>query len=678
MQLVEQRQGLFFQRRPGPRLEARDARSGIAPAVAPDRAEQERALLLERSEINGHPAVRYIVENTEEVLYPVGTRSYGYLVEVGGEAFVDGVEFCGDRLALFGCHRLEDGPGAFDDGSAPAAAGFVAVLLGLVEAVEPGLGCHGGASFELADGGADGGGETVEARFRELGNTVSQIDLSRQVKDPPASMDQLLQGRAAGVTVMQSTGSAGAGAQIRLRGAVSVSQSNQPIIYIDGIRVRSDGYRRNRPAAGTDFEGRSTNIQSSPLNDLNPADIERIEIIKGAAASTLYGTEAAAGVIQIFTKKGSRGDPRWTLQVDQGFAKLMPFGTDWNPYLNFTPGDSVVLDANNQLQTAVEYPSAGYCPELVAAARREFERTGTFPAVQPCSFLRAGHRQRNAASVTGGFGSFQYFLSGTWEDFEGVLPDDNERKVVTRGNFSFDLSDKIRFDWNTAYSNANFRNTPSGNNAQGLTLNVYRAERNYRQSSNPVVMDSLLHQSLTTDIDRLITGGSVYYTPFPAFTNRFTLGLDLAGQETMTLQTETGATVGQFAGRLTIAVVLVLEQSVGGDELFDFGAGAPLGSEADQDRQREDSERHGDCRTRRCVGHWRRGSPCDCGFRTVACSGATSLLGAAAARAGRRPSHDGVGRHRPSRRSGLGPGCRRRLPARRWRRSARAVRERVG
>jgi hypothetical protein len=113
-------------------------------------------------------------------------------------------------------------------------------------------------------------GTAGQARLRELGNTVTQLDIAQDVKDAPASMDQLLQARAAGVTVMQSTGSAGAGAQIRLRGAVSVSQSNQPIIYIDGIRVRSDGYRRNRPAAGTDFEGRSTNIQSSPLNDLTP------------------------------------------------------------------------------------------------------------------------------------------------------------------------------------------------------------------------------------------------------------------------------------------------------------------------------------------------------------------------------------------------------------------------
>ncbi|HXF94830.1 MAG TPA: TonB-dependent receptor [Gemmatimonadales bacterium] len=379
-------------------------------------------------------------------------------------------------------------------------------------------------------------GTPGQARLRELGNTIESIDLSAEVKDPPASMDQLLQARATGMTVMQGTGSAGAGAQIRLRGAVSVSQSNQPIIYVDGIRVRSEGYARNAPAPGADFTGRSSNIQMSPLNDLNPADIERIEIIKGSAASTLYGTEAAAGVIQIFTRKGSRGAPRWNVQMDQGFARLPPFGTDWNPYLNFKPGDSVVLGPDNQLRTAVPAQSAGYCPELIAGWREEFRRTGTFPTPKPCDWLRQGHRQKLVGSVTGGFDAFRYFVSGSWEDYDGVLPQDNERRVVTRGNFSFDVSDDLRLDWNTAYSNYNVRNTPTGNNAQGLTLNVYRAERNYRSSSNPVVLDSLLNQSITTEVDRLITGGSVYYTPLPQFSNRFTVGLDLANQENRNLR----------------------------------------------------------------------------------------------------------------------------------------------
>src|SRR5690606_4856281 len=168
-------------------------------------------------------------------------------------------------------------------------------------------------------------GTAGAARRREVGNTVAQIDVT-DLPAPPPNVDALLQSQAAGILVGQGNGSVGAGAQIRLRGAVSVSQSNQPIIYVDGVRVRSDSYARN--ISPTEGAGRGGNVTASPLNDINPNDIERIEVLKGSAASTLYGTEAAAGVIQIFTKRGSSGSPRWTLQVDQGFNELRPFAPD--------------------------------------------------------------------------------------------------------------------------------------------------------------------------------------------------------------------------------------------------------------------------------------------------------------------------------------------------------------
>src|SRR5881396_28189 len=225
------------------------------------------------------------------------------------------------------------------------------------------------------------------ARVREVGNSIAQVNLS-QVKDPPANMDQLLQARAPGLSVMQTSGMAGEGAQIRLRGAVSVSQSNQPIVYVDGIRVRSEGYRRNRPPFDDSNGFRGANYQASPLNDINTADIERIEVIKGSAASTLYGTEAAAGVIQIFTKHGGGGAPRWTFETGQGFARLRPFGTDSVPYLNLRPAGHV----------------NGQCHEAPVAG---------------CSWIRNGYRQRFSGSVSGGVSGaagFRYFLSGTWDD----------------------------------------------------------------------------------------------------------------------------------------------------------------------------------------------------------------------------------------------------------------------
>src|SRR5216117_3459049 len=219
------------------------------------------------------------------------------------------------------------------------------------------------------------------ARVREVGNSIAQVNLS-QVKDPPANMDQLLQARAPGLSVMQTSGMAGEGAQIRLRGAVSVTQSNQPIVYVDGVRVRSEGYRRNRPPFNDSNGFRGANYQASPLNDISPADVDRVEVIKGAAASTLYGTEAAAGVIQIFTKHGLAGAPPWSLETGQGFAQLRPFGTDSVPYLNLRPTG----DVNGQCHEA---PVAG------------------------CSWIRNGYRQRFSGSVAGGSTGgrgFQYFI----------------------------------------------------------------------------------------------------------------------------------------------------------------------------------------------------------------------------------------------------------------------------
>jgi TonB-dependent starch-binding outer membrane protein SusC len=345
-------------------------------------------------------------------------------------------------------------------------------------------------------------GTAGQARVREVGNSIAQVNLS-QIKDPPANMDQLLQSRAPGLSVMQTSGMAGEGAQIRLRGAVSVSQSNQPIVYVDGVRVRSEGYRRNRPPFDDSNGFRGANYQASPLNDINPADVDRVEIIKGAAASTLYGTEAAAGVIQIFTKRGSAGAPRWTFETAQGYAQLRPFGTDSVPYLNLRPAGAV----NGQCHQA---PAAG------------------------CSWIRNAYRQRYSGSVGGGITGgrgIEYFLSATSEDNDGVLPLDNEKKFSTRGNVGLSLSDNLRVDWTTAYSHTDLSNTPAGNNAHGLVLNVFRAERNYRSSGDPVVIDSLLNQSLTTGIQRLVTGATATYTPLPWFSNRFTIGYDLAQQE---------------------------------------------------------------------------------------------------------------------------------------------------
>jgi TonB-dependent starch-binding outer membrane protein SusC len=331
------------------------------------------------------------------------------------------------------------------------------------------------------------------ARKREVGNSIGQVNVAN-VPEVPTNLSQMLTGRLAGVTVGGGVGNAGSGSAIRLRGTTSVSLTNQPLIFIDGVRTRSDEYPRNGIFTGTTQRGANSN--SSPLNDINPDDIDRIEIVKGAAAATLYGTDAAAGVIQIFTKRGASGAARWQVRLNAGVSSLQQFGTDSVPRLFIDP--------------FLRNAGGGSIPGLDNYAAR----MGT------------------AIQVSGGAGdNLKYLLSTNVDDVDGVLPNDKDRKYQVRANLDFQPMKKLAVNWSSAYTNNLINQTPAGNNAQGLTLNAFRRDRNYFGSENVDTIRQVLRQQLTTNIDRLIMGLTGTYTPFSRFSSRLTLGFDRAALE---------------------------------------------------------------------------------------------------------------------------------------------------
>ena len=323
-------------------------------------------------------------------------------------------------------------------------------------------------------------GTAGAARLREVGNSISQIDVSKAI-DSPSSVDALLQAQAPGMTVMSSSGQPGSAAQIRLRGNVSVAMSNQPLVYIDGVRTRSDPYSKN--VSGGESSNRSNNDVQSPLNDINPSDIDRIEIIKGAAATTLYGTEANAGVIQIFTKRGAAGSPRWSLNADHGYAKLQPFAP--------APAEYAYLDP----------------------------------------WLKNGVRQKYDLSVRGGGREDGYFVSGLMEDNKGVLPNDHEKRSSLRGNFGFTGFKGMQIQWNNFLTHSSTQTTPTGNNSHGLTLNVYRGDNNFFGTADPDVISQVLTFDVRSMIDRFTSGLTFLYAPTANWTNRFTAGYDMTENE---------------------------------------------------------------------------------------------------------------------------------------------------
>jgi TonB-linked SusC/RagA family outer membrane protein len=159
------------------------------------------------------------------------------------------------------------------------------------------------------------GGSQVEAR--KLGNTVASVEMPANA--PIASFSDALQGREPGLMLLPSSGTTGEGARIRIRGNASLSQNNEPIVYVDGVRIDNGG------GFGSGFVGSGGGGRPSRLDDINPASIEKVEVLKGAAAATLYGTEASAGVLLITTKKGSVANTKWSLEMEQT-AKTYPKG----------------------------------------------------------------------------------------------------------------------------------------------------------------------------------------------------------------------------------------------------------------------------------------------------------------------------------------------------------------
>ncbi|PYP50331.1 MAG: hypothetical protein DMD45_11540, partial [Gemmatimonadetes bacterium] len=143
---------------------------------------------------------------------------------------------------------------------------------------------------------------------RELGNAVSSPDLSKVPAGTTQNVQEQLQSRVPGLTLMQNSGLVGTGSNVQIRGAGSLNANYGPVYYVDGIRFEAQ-------PVSTGGVTNATVQYSSPLDFIDPDDVEKIEVIKGPAASTLYGADAAGGVIQIITKKGTREGSQWTASV---------------------------------------------------------------------------------------------------------------------------------------------------------------------------------------------------------------------------------------------------------------------------------------------------------------------------------------------------------------------------
>ena len=356
-------------------------------------------------------------------------------------------------------------------------------------------------------------GTAVATRAKEV-PTATDILNNASFKDAPVNNPQdVLTGRVPSVTVLANSGQPGAGGTIKIRGTNTVSQSTDPLIYVDGVRVFNELTRNNWGAR----------TATSPLQDINAEDIERIEVVKGAAATTLYGTEASGGVIQIFTKQGIAGKPQWNAAVTAGQNNSLHWGDPDDPTQAF-----VNCGGKSNLFTLVTSGSK--------IGDREYFEDPTCPS--DGSWTRGGQLQQYDLSLRGGSPKLTYFMSGNYGDVNGILPSQNSKDGGFRGNFAFFPIDKLQFMLNTAYTRRNTRWAGDGNNAEGFLLNVSRGSKNYMKGGKGTDCDNVdptkvcitnayvFDQSLTTRSDHYTTGFTTTYTANEHLTNKFSLGWD--------------------------------------------------------------------------------------------------------------------------------------------------------
>lgn len=337
-------------------------------------------------------------------------------------------------------------------------------------------------------------GQAGATSKRKLGNTVGSVDAADMVENAPiTSVDQLFQGKTTGVNMSLSSGDVGTASTIRVRGTNSIALASEPIVYIDGVRVASNSDQ----SEGIWFGGQDL----SRLSDLDPNNIERIEVVKGAAAATLYGTQGSSGVIQIFTKRGSTGSPQWNFRIDQGFERVP---TDTFPGRLFP----------------------------------QFEGPNGFQAHDPKETVQNGHNHRYYASVRGGSADVRYFISANYDSRTGsIAPDVNWRdKFNTRANVDTDISETLGLNVRSGFVWSNLR-VPSNNNALHGTYSQYASAVPYTATEDRVYGERFGSFTWNQELEnrqkvfRNTTGITLEHLASDAFSQNLTVGIDWFTEE---------------------------------------------------------------------------------------------------------------------------------------------------
>jgi len=334
---------------------------------------------------------------------------------------------------------------------------------------------------------------------RKVGTSIATIDSSLLSRAQATTVDQAMQGKIPGAQITQNSGSPGGGGiSVRLRGVNSFISGSDPLYIVDGVIVD------NESGQLADLGGRSN--PQNRLADLNPDDIEHIEIIRGAAAAALYGSRANNGVVQIFTKRGTSGKPRFTSTTRWGTSQLR----EQQPF-NFYP-----FDVNGLPITRFNY--------------------------QDDIFHRAPSWEQDV-TVEGGNDQTRYFMSGNFANEDGIMRSTSSRRTGARVNLQQQLTPTLVANVTSNYVNTNNEIQAFGEqNDYGIMGSLFFAPTNvdFRPvngvyplppalGTNPLLAIDRIRNPQS--IERFIGSTKLTWTPLTNLLFDYTIGLDNVGFE---------------------------------------------------------------------------------------------------------------------------------------------------
>ncbi|MDB4874469.1 MAG: hypothetical protein JWM41_915 [Gemmatimonadetes bacterium] len=379
----------------------------------------------------------------------------------------------------------------------------------------------------------------------ELSNTVATIDVASKIAELPVhSTGELLSGRAAGVQVI-SSGAVGGGSRIRIRGASSLSLSNDPLVYVDGVRVDAKTGDSGIGTGGT---------TASAFDNINPEEIETIDVIKGPAAATLYGTQAANGVIVVTTKRGRSGAARYMAWSDNGILN--------DPHKGSYPDLYVSFDRRTGLKTCTLVQQAsGSCLIDSTYHNNVLNEPGLTP-------LATGNRSQYGLQISGGADKLQFFVSGDQEHTQGpykmpaaeinrlmaergssigadqIYPN-AEKKVDLRTNLNAQLSSKLNLSVSIGYVDNDNRQPQNEDNSDGLMVAAIggSARTDLKDARGlPLLgyrsfpIGDIFAQVTTQNTNRFINSVNGQYLPLPWLTTRMNVGYDYSARNSSFIQ----------------------------------------------------------------------------------------------------------------------------------------------